>query len=326
MRTPKIFETAVLPLLLFVLLSCRAWEPALYPSVRVEDAHEASSKRVAFSRDNTYLASAGYNGNIKIWSVPELRHRLTFSEHRDTPYGIAWIDDTILISGDDDGRMFRWNTGNGKILHRRTAPAGFTALLFLPGQNRIVSGHRDGIVRSYDADNLNPLGEYNAGAKILSVAAAHHQDMIAVSCNNRRLILLNKHLQGARYFDSPPGNAAEIAFSPDDRQLAGGGWYKLFFWETSSGRVKVVKSDHWGIAYSIDYTPDGRYLATIGRMTDSEIYLVDPRTGAFQHHLKRHELCGAALRISFDGKYLASGSDDASIRLYDLSTLSETKN
>lgn len=320
-QAQKIFGVAVLPLLLFVFLSCRAWEPPLHPSVRVEDAHEASSKRVAFSRTSIYLASAGYKGDIKIWSVPELKHRLTFSEHRDTPQGIAWIDDKVLISGDDDGRMFRWDTTNGKILQRRTVPAGFTALVFLPAQNRIISGHRDGMVRSYDAANLKPLAEYNAGAKILSVASAHHKNMIAVSCNDRRLILLDKRLEAARHFAAPPGNATEIAFSPDDNQLAGGGWYKLFFWDTSTGRIKVVKSDHWGIAFSIDYTPDGRYLASIGRITDSEIYLVDPQSGTFRHHLKRHELCGTALRISSDGKYLASGSDDASIRLYDLSAL-----
>jgi WD40 repeat protein len=304
-----------------MLSSCRAWEPSLKPSVRVEDAHAASSKRVAFSRSNTYLASAGYQGKIKIWSVPELRPLLTFSEHRDTPLGITWLDDRIMVSGDVDGRMFRWDTTSGKILQHRTMPAGFTALVFLPVLNRIVSGHRDGVVRSYDADTLKSLDEYNAGAKILSVAAAHRQHLIAISCNNRRVILLDHHLETVRHFTPPPVNAAEIAFSPDDDQLAGGGWYKLFFWETSTGRIKVVKSDHWGIAFSIDYTPDGSYLATIGRMTDSEIYLVDPQTGDFRHHLKRHELCGAALRVSFDGNYLATGSDDASIRLYDLSLL-----
>jgi WD40 repeat protein len=79
-----------------------------------------------------------------------------------------------------------------------------------------------------------------------------------------------------------------------------------------------VKSDHWGVPISLDYTPDGRFLATIGRHTDSEIYLVDPETGNSERHLLRHQLCGAAVRISPNGKFLASASDDASIRLYDL--------
>ena len=82
--------------------------------------------------------------------------------------------------------------------------------------------------------------------------------------------------------------------------------------------LKVVKSDHWGVAFSLDYSPDGRYLATIGRQTDSEIYLVDPRNGELQRHLQRHNLCGAAVWISPDGLFLASASDDGSIRLYNL--------
>ncbi len=64
--------------------------------------------------------------------------------------------------------------------------------------------------------------------------------------------------------------------------------------------------------------PDGHSLATIGRHTDSKIYLVDPQTGKRQRHLLRHKLCGAAVRISPNGRFLASASDDGSIRLYDI--------
>ena len=310
--------------IVLIISSCRAWEPSLEPAVFVENAHSVSTKRVAFSPSDAWLASTGYRGEIKIWSVPNLEHRLTFLKHGGTPKGLAWQNDTVLISGDDDGHIFRWDTTSGHVLGHQTAPAGITALIFMSRTNRIISGHYDGVLRSYDADTLTFLTDYDAEARISSVASTHDEDMIAVSCRNRRIILLNNRLEAPRHLTAPPTNAVEITFSPDGRQLAGGGWYKLFFWEISSGRINVVKSDHWGIAASLDYTPDGRYLATIGRITDSEIYLVDPQDGLFRHHLKRQDLCGTVVRISSDGRYLASGSDDAGLRLYDLTKLPNT--
>jgi len=156
-------------------------------------------------------------------------------------------------------------------------------------------------------------------ARINSIAVTEGANLIAVSSRGRRVVLLNLQLEHVRELQSPPRNAIEIAFSPDGQQLAGGAWFRLFFWDLPSQQFRVVKSDHWGMAFSIDYSPDGEYLASIGRVTDSEIYLVSPKTGKLKRHLRHHKLCGAAVRVSPDGRYLATASDDRSIRLYDLS-------
>jgi WD40 repeat protein len=70
---------------------------------------------------------------------------------------------------------------------------------------------------------------------------------------------------------------------------------------------------------SVDYSPDGKRLASIGRVTDNHIHILNLATDRVERRLEAHELCGAAVRFSPDGRYLATGSDDASVRLYDLS-------
>ena len=309
--------------LLFSIVACETLGPSQAPLVQIENAHEFGSKRVAFSPSGKYLATSGLAlgdfSKIKIWSVPELTLLQTFSKHRDTVRGIAWIDDNTIASGDEDGRIIVWKTSPPGLLKIKDFPSGITSLIHIPSKNLIVSGHRDGFVRAHASGTLDQESVFNMNARINSIAAAKGTNLIAVSSRDRRVVLLNLKLEHVRELQPPPRNAIEIAFSPDGRQVAGGAWFKLFFWDLSSQQLRVVNSDHWGAAFSIDYSPDGEYLASIGRHTDFEIYLVSSKTGKLKRHLRHHNLCGAAVRISPDGRYLATASDDRSIRLYDLS-------
>ena len=298
--------------------ACVNMEPAHSPLIVVAQAHLDGSKKVAFSPSGKYLASTGLWGEIKIWSVPKLEPLQTFTRHRDTPRGIVWLDEATLVSGDDDGKIFCWRFEDNRVSLDQNTSSGVTALIFLPRRKMLISGHADGRVHAFSPKDFKPLAEYEAGARILSMAATRTEDMIAVSGLKCRVILLDPRLAPVRPLSPPPLDAVELAFSPDGKQLAAGNWFKLFFWDLPSDTFKVVKSDHFGVPFSMDYSPDGRFLATIGRHTDSEIYLVDPRSGKSLRHLQRHDLCGASVRFSPKGDFLASVGDDGSVRLYDM--------
>jgi WD40 repeat protein len=271
-----------------------------------------------FSPSGKYLSSAGYRMAVKIWALTDLKLLQNFKAHHNTSRGIAWLDDLTLVGGDDDGRLIVWNHKDNSIKRTIKAPAAITSLIFIPKNKIIICGHKDGFVRAYNHLTLEQTSVFDAGSRILSVAASPTEDMIAISCKDRRILLLNRNLRLLQELPSAPRKAYEIDFSPDGKQLAGGGWFKLFFWDIPAKSLKVIKSDHWGTAHSLDYSPDGQYLATIGRFTDSEIYLVDLSTGEMHRHLLQHKLCGAAVRFSPDGRYLASGGDGVIIHLYDI--------
>lgn len=293
--------------------------PAEPPVMMIEDVHAAGSINVAFSPGNRYLASAGYFGEIKIWSLPDLKPVRTFVEHRKRPYGLGWTDDQSVISGDSHGRILLWRITDGKVLKSTRTPSSVTAMVVWAGKNRVFTGHRDGVLRVFNSTSLEQMAEYSVGSKIVSLAGDRHRDRLAVLCHSGRIFLLNSTLSEPKELISPSGRSSEVAFSPDGNQLAGGGWLKLFVWDISKNTLDVIQSDHRGKVRSMDYTPDGKYLATIGYFTDSQIFLLDPKTGKVDRRLLPHDACGLVVRISPDGHYLASGSDDQSIRLYDLS-------
>jgi WD40 repeat protein len=215
--------------------------------------------------------------------------------------------------------IYLWRITDGKILNSKKTPSSIAAMVVWADKNRVFTGHRDGVFRVFNSTTLEQMTQYNFGSKIVSLAGDRDRNQVAVLCNSGRIFLLNSDHSEPKELISPPGRTFEVAFSPDGTQLAGGGWFKLFFWDISKNTLEVIKSEHRGEVRSVDYTPDGKYLATIGYFTDSQIFLLDSKTGKVDRRLLRHDACGLVVRISPDGHYLASGSDDNSIRLYDLS-------
>ncbi|KHF25060.1 hypothetical protein JV46_05020 [Solemya velum gill symbiont] len=68
----------------------------------------------------------------------------------------------------------------------------------------------------------------------------------------------------------------------------------------------------------IQFGPNGDYLATISRQTDSAVLFLNPDSGQAMRRFQKHDLCGGALAVSPDGRYLSTTSDDASVRFYNL--------
>jgi len=78
----------------------------------------------------------------------------------------------------------------------------------------------------------------------------------------------------------------------------------------------VLSTPHHGIIKSVEYLAAGDVLATISRQTDSSVYFLDPASGALLRRFQQHDLCGADISVSPDGRYLATTSDDASVRIW----------
>jgi WD40 repeat protein len=48
------------------------------------------------------------------------------------------------------------------------------------------------------------------------------------------------------------------------------------------------------------------------------VYFLDPASGALLRSFRQHDLCGGDISVSADGRYLATTSDDASVRIWKL--------
>ena len=302
-----------------VLPGC-ASTPRTPANVVLRDAHN-SGYVLAFDRASKTLASGGSEGRIRLWSLPAAREISGWMAHSGTLQGLQFISqDREIVSAGYDGVLARW-TRDGALLANMKTSAPVTDMAIDEADALVLTGHSDGHVRLWRLTDFSPVLDL----------PLHHGAVRAVAYNPSTRQLASSGTDGRVYhwplsgspraLPSPPTDAQALAFSPDGNFLMGGGWFNLFRWRLSDESLTVLPTEHHGIVKSISFDSDGRRLASIGRQTDSAVNILDAQTGVVLKRFQPHELCGAVVRLSSDGHYLASTSDDASVYLWDLQHL-----
>lgn len=269
--------------------------------------HEFGTTALAYTQDGRQFISGGFRGELRVWDAATLHPLGVYQGHRRAVRAILPLASGDFVSGGDDGRLILWHD---KHIKRRVQGAKVTALALFQGQ--LVSGQRDGHLRVWSADTLQPVREIQLSDDV--VALTTHGTQLAVGLDHA-ILLLDADFKIRRMIRTPY-TPHDLQFSPDGRILAAGTWFRLLEWDVASGEAHIIPTEHNGLLISIAFSPDGRYLATLGRHTDSAIRIVDTTDFRVVQRYQAHELCGAVIRFSPDGQTLASGSDDESVRLY----------
>lgn len=274
------------------------------------NAHEFGSTAVAFSPNGTHVVSGGHQGNVKLWDVRKHKLLAEAKPHESVVRAIAVASQSLFATGSDDGRIVVWN--NGKILSQPTSTL-VTSLVWFQG--KLVSGHNDKFLRIWDR-SLKELNRLAMDDGIAGLATQDRQLAVALSDH---ILLLGPDFKVKKVLDTEGVSPHDLQFSPDGKRLAAGGWFRLHVWDVASGQHQSIATEHGGLLTSVSFSPNGKHLVTLGRHTDSAIRIVDTQEFNVVRRYQAHELCGAMIRYSPDGRWLASASDDESIRLYDLS-------
>lgn len=273
-------------------------------------AHEFGSTAVAFNPTGTHVVSGGHRGDVKLWDVRKQKLLAEAKPHDGAIRAIAVASQSLFATGSDDGKIVVWN--NGKLTSQSTSTL-VTSLVWFQG--KLVSGHDDKILRVWDK-NLKMLQqlELDGGVEALST----NGKQLAVGLSNR-IIVLGADFKEKKSLETDGVTPHDLQFSPDGKRLAAGGWFRLHVWDLNAGRHQSIPTEHGGLLTSVSFSPDGNHLVSLGRHSDSAIRIVDTKDFDVIRRYQAHELCGAMIRYSPDGRWLVSASDDESIRLYDLS-------
>ncbi|MHC4251650.1 MAG: protein kinase domain-containing protein, partial [Planctomycetota bacterium] len=127
--------------------------------------------------------------------------------------------------------------------------------------------------------------------------------------------------------DGSPSRLYAVAFSPDGRYLAGGGYSSsvstrttasVQLWEASTGKKVKEFSGLGRYARAVAFSPDGKRLA--GGNSDGTIAVWDVSAPKTPKRLPGHASSVSSVAFSPNGRYLASASGDGTMFLWDIQT------
>jgi WD40 repeat protein/DNA-binding SARP family transcriptional activator len=260
--------------------------------------HDAAVGTVEFSPDGTRLTTSSDDGMVKVWDItPEGgREWLTLPGAG----GLAYSPDgSLLAIGSEYGDVHVYEAASGRdTLVLRGHAGRVNAIAFDPtGSTLATAGFVDATARMWDAAS---------GRQLARVDLAPSQEYTGDRCP---------------LYPTSLHQAFDVAFSPDGTMLATGGWEgpsSTIIWDATTGeRQRVLAQDPdqalWG--RSVDFNRDGSLVAGVG-WNDAFVWSVDD--AEIVARLREQQV--TALAFNSDGRRLATGSLEGSLKVWDART------
>jgi WD40 repeat protein len=265
------------------------WDPLrgqeLFPII----AHEGGVMGVAFHPDGKRFASCGADKQVKVWDAATGKELLSFRGHSSAVNSVMFSPDGRHVASASGNLVKVWGAETGKeILSLERHKENVSSVAYSPDGKRLASASADSTVKVWDTET---------GAELCALAG-------------------------------DTGPVTGLAFSPDGRLITSasvhtraGNSGELRVWDPNKGtqlQCILVKTPLNGVAVS----PDGKeFVAATGDLMYAskilaEVKSWDAETGAERWSLKGHTGSVLCVTYSPDGKRVASGGVDNTLKVW----------
>ena len=299
----------------------KVWETHSGAEVVTLSGHTNSVVDCKFSPDGRRIASASWDRTLKLWDVETGQEISTLSGHRRRVSACCFSHDSkFLLSASWDCSLRLWDTEEEKpaaVKYFKAHQKPVNACAFSPDDKRIVSASWDCTVIVWDVET----------ATVLSTLSGHVQSVRSVvfSPDGNRLVstsidctvriwdvVTGKPMQVMEGHASPVN---QLSFCADGRHLVSASDDQTIrVWDTVGGRtVTNIKMEGASSTYS-EFFPDGNRI--ISGQSDCKVVVWDALLGEQQVVMEGHTRVVNQVKVSSDGRIVASVSDDGTARLW----------
>lgn len=293
------------------------------------DTTPGDASAIAWSPDSQYVISTGvFSATVNILDIRTEKQVRVLQRQAGGSAILAISPDGRYIASDGGADKFNtdkqknqvkvlvWDAKTGAPLHRLGGPFanpggnGVTALAFSPDSRTLAVAYIG--MAAYISDEVNYLYLYDISTGVLIKSFGNVRTGFPMD---------------------------SIAYSPDGKYLADGSSEgDIRIWNIESGKLNKTIKAHSGSIQSLVYSPDGKWIASgtetgairgklnkatgefVKRENTDPIRIWDASSGKLVATLEGYAGSVRTLAFSWNGKYLAAGTGDKTIRIWDAAT------
>jgi WD40 repeat protein len=275
------------------------------------------SAHPGFHPDGRRMPVKYFDGTVRVWDVGTAREAGAFRMRESPVYEARFSPDgSHLAASDINGFVKVWDVATGRVLWG--APGGSVPG---PGNVAISPDNRwlaygaaaNGAINIRDLSTSGPVESLGEVGQLATMDFSRDGRLFAACGAGRNVKVWKTDGFQDLWTLGQPDVIIALRFSPDGRRLATGS-ADARIWDLETGKEVFVFSGHKTRVTDVDFSPDGRAVASAG---DTEALIWNATDGRVLRRFRGHAGVVLGARFSPDGKRLVTSGDDGTLRVWD---------